>query len=66
MPCLPNFAAPTLVIHGDRDHPELGSIARRLVTGIPGARGEIVPDADHYLPLRAAERLTELLIAHLP
>ncbi|WP_272923400.1 hypothetical protein [Streptomyces sp. SID5643] len=41
-------------------------IAERLVTGIPGARGETIPDADHYLPLRTPERLTELLLSHLP
>ena len=46
---------------GDHDHPEIGVIARRLGEGIPGARLEIVAGADHYLPLRAPERLTEIL-----
>jgi 3-oxoadipate enol-lactonase len=63
---LGDIAVPTLVIHGDRDHPEIGVIAERLVTGIPGARGQMIPDADHYLPLRTPERLTALLLAHLP
>lgn len=62
---LAEIAAPTLVIHGDHDHPEIAVIAARLVTDIPGARGETIPDADHYLPLRAPERLTQLLLSHL-
>lgn len=65
-PHLGEIAVPALVIHGDRDHPEIGVIAEGLVAGIPGARGEVIPDADHYLPLRTPERLTELLLTHLP
>ncbi|WP_406055573.1 alpha/beta hydrolase [Streptomyces sp. NBC_01077] len=60
-----DIAAPTLVIHGDQDHPEIAAIADRLVAGIPDAHGVVVPDADHYLPLRSPERLVELLLAHL-
>ncbi|MFD8752001.1 alpha/beta fold hydrolase [Kitasatospora sp. NPDC059577] len=62
---LGEVAAPALVVHGDRDHPEIAAIAQRLAAGIPGARGHLVPAADHYLPLRTPERLTELLLAHL-
>ncbi|MFD9936900.1 alpha/beta fold hydrolase [Streptomyces massasporeus] len=40
-------------------------IAERLVSDIPNARGETIPDADHYLPLRAPERLAGLLLSHL-
>lgn len=65
-PHLGEIAAPTLVIHGDHDHPEIAVIAERLVTDIPGACGETIPDADHYLPLRTPERLTKLLLSHLP
>ncbi|MBW5485055.1 alpha/beta fold hydrolase [Streptomyces bambusae] len=65
-PHLADIAAPTLVVHGDHDHPEIAVIAERLVTDIPGAHGETIPNADHYLPLRAPERLTELLLSHLP
>ncbi|QUQ65612.1 alpha/beta fold hydrolase [Kutzneria sp. CA-103260] len=50
------------VVVGDHDHPEIGVIARRLAEGIPGGRLEIVAGADHYLPLRAPERLTEILV----
>ncbi|GGY22152.1 alpha/beta fold hydrolase [Streptomyces djakartensis] len=65
-PHLGDIAAPTLVIHGGHDHPEIAVIAERLVDGIPGARGVTVPNADHYLPLRTPGRLTELLLSHLP
>ncbi len=64
-PRLGLITAPTLVVHGDRDHPEIAAIAHRLAADIPGARGHLVPDADHYLPLRTPARLTELLLAHL-
>ncbi|AQZ61931.1 Beta-ketoadipate enol-lactone hydrolase [[Actinomadura] parvosata subsp. kistnae] len=63
---LGRIAAPTLVVHGDRDHPEIGVIAETLVAGLPGARGHVVPGADHYLPLRTPAHLTKLLLAHLP
>jgi 3-oxoadipate enol-lactonase len=62
---LGEIVAPTLIIHGDRDHPEIAAIARLLVREIPGARAETVTGADHYLPLRTPQRLTELLLAHL-
>ncbi|GEB54739.1 alpha/beta fold hydrolase [Streptomyces gardneri] len=65
-PHLGAITAPTLVVHGAHDHPEIAVIAERLATDIPGARGETIPDADHYLPLRTADRLTELLLSHLP
>jgi 3-oxoadipate enol-lactonase len=64
-PRLREIAAPTLVIHGDHDHPEIAAIAERLVADIPGARGVLVPDADHYLPLRTPGHLVELLLSHL-
>ncbi|MFH9355335.1 alpha/beta fold hydrolase [Kitasatospora sp. NPDC017646] len=59
------ITAPTLVVHGHRDHPEIAAIAHRLAADIPGAHGHLVPDADHYLPLRTPDRLTDLLLAHL-
>ncbi|WP_316522931.1 alpha/beta fold hydrolase [Kitasatospora brasiliensis] len=62
---LGSVTAPTLVVHGDHDHPEIAAIARRLAADIPGARGHLVPGADHYLPLRTPEQLTTLLLNHL-
>ncbi|MER6513882.1 alpha/beta fold hydrolase [Nonomuraea sp. NPDC001636] len=60
---LGRVAVPTTVVAGDHDHPEIGVIARRLAAGIPGARLEIIAGADHYLPLRAPERLLDVLLA---
>ncbi|MEV7373308.1 alpha/beta hydrolase [Streptomyces sp. NPDC090301] len=62
---LREIAVPVLVVHGDRDHPEIAAIAERLVADIPDAHGVVVPEADHYLPLRSPERLVALLLAHL-
>jgi len=62
VPHLARVEVPTAVVVGDHDHPEIGVIARRLAEGIPGARLEIVPGADHYLPLRAPERLVEIIL----
>jgi len=59
---LARITAPTTVVFGDHDHPEIGVIARRLADGIPGARLEVVAGADHYLPLRTPERLTQILL----
>ena len=62
---LGEVAAPTLVVHGDRDHPGIAAIAAVLAAGLPGARAATVPGADHYLPLRAPRHLAELLLDHL-
>ena len=59
---LARVEVPTTVVVGDHDHPEIGVIARLLAEGIPGARLEIVTGADHYLPLRAPERLAEIIV----
>ncbi|MFB6562909.1 MULTISPECIES: alpha/beta fold hydrolase [unclassified Streptomyces] len=59
---LDRIGAPTTIVVGDHDHPEIGVIARRLADGIPDARLEVVADSDHYLPLRAPGRLLELLL----
>ncbi|MFB7264842.1 alpha/beta fold hydrolase, partial [Streptomyces nojiriensis] len=59
---LDRIEAPTTIVVGDHDHPEIGVIAARLADGIPDARLEVVADSDHYLPLRAPGRLLELLL----
>jgi pimeloyl-ACP methyl ester carboxylesterase len=58
---LERVKVPTTIVVGDHDHTEIGVIARRLAAGIPGARLETVAGADHYLPLRAPERLAEII-----
>jgi pimeloyl-ACP methyl ester carboxylesterase len=62
---LAEIAAPTLVVLGDRDVAPISDIGHLLTAGIPGARGTIVADADHMLPLRTPEQFVELLLTHL-
>jgi 3-oxoadipate enol-lactonase len=62
---LGEIKAPTLVVLGDSDVEPITEIGGILSGGIPGARSETLTGADHMLPLRVPERLTELLLAHL-
>lgn len=55
------IAAPTLVLHGDRDpmvHPSGG---RATAAAIPGARHETIAGMGHDLPVGAWPRLVELI-----
>ncbi|MCB5163958.1 alpha/beta hydrolase [Streptomyces bambusae] len=65
-PHLAEITAPTLVLHGTHDRPEISAIAHRLTGAIPGACGHTIPHADHYLPLRTPAAVTTLLLSHLP
>jgi pimeloyl-ACP methyl ester carboxylesterase len=56
---------PTLVVLGDSDVDPITEIGRILATGIPGARSVTLSGADHMLPLRVPDKLTELLLGHL-
>ena len=63
-PALRPVAAPTLVIHGDRDrmvHPTGGAATVRAITG---ARLETVPGMGHDLPKGAWPRLLDLIDDH--
>ncbi|MFJ4190465.1 alpha/beta fold hydrolase [Kitasatospora sp. NPDC089509] len=62
---LARITTPTLIVHGDHDHPEIAAIATHLTATIPAATSHRLPDADHYLPLRTPERLSTLLLTHL-
>lgn len=57
--------APTLIVIGDADVPDMLEIAERLERGIPGARRTIVPDAGHALPLERPEELNALILGFL-
>jgi pimeloyl-ACP methyl ester carboxylesterase len=64
-PLLRSIAAPTLVIHGDRDrmvHPTGGSATARA---IPGARLETVSGMGHDLPEGAWPRVLDLITQHV-
>ncbi len=62
---LGEIGTPTLVVLGDSDVAPITEIGGILTAGIPGARSETLAGADHMLPLRVPDRLTELLLAHL-
>jgi len=54
--------APTLLIVGGNDRDVLGLNRTALAQLRCTKRLEIVAAADHYLPLRAPERLTEIIV----
>jgi 3-oxoadipate enol-lactonase len=64
-PRLGDIAVPTLVVAGDRDNPNFARVAGLLAGRIPGARLEILPGADHLLPMPAAAAFTGLLAGFL-
>jgi pimeloyl-ACP methyl ester carboxylesterase len=61
---LRRIAAPTLVVHGDRDRMVHPSGARATARAIPGARLETVEGMGHDLPAGALPRLAALIADH--
>jgi pimeloyl-ACP methyl ester carboxylesterase len=57
--------APTLVVVGDADQPDLLAVADLLGAGIRGARKEIVAGAAHMLPREKPDELNRLLVEFL-
>jgi 3-oxoadipate enol-lactonase len=62
---LGEIRAPTLVLVGDRDVPEMLRLADVLATGIPGARKVVLEEADHVPNVRKPEEFNELVIGFL-
>ena len=52
---LGEIRTPTLILVGDRDNPAMPHCAKFLARGIPGARVQLVPGADHLLNLSRPE-----------
>jgi pimeloyl-ACP methyl ester carboxylesterase len=61
---LSEIVVPTLVVLASLDPPGLQEIDRRVARTVPGAR-LVEVDSDHYLTLREADRISELLIEFL-
>lgn len=57
---LAEVSAPTLVLCGSKDRPNLPA-ARRLARGIPGARLRIIPGAGHQSHVQAPEEFARAL-----
>lgn len=64
-PALRELRLPTLVAWGLADVYLTAAIGERLAADIPGARLERLPEAGHFGPIDAPERLAALLEAHL-
>jgi cation diffusion facilitator CzcD-associated flavoprotein CzcO/pimeloyl-ACP methyl ester carboxylesterase len=62
---LARIAAPTLVVHGDRDRMVHPSGGRATAEAIPGARRETVAGMGHDLPAGAWDRLVALIADHV-
>ncbi len=62
---LGEIGAPTLVIVGDHDLPEIQETADLLVSKIRGARKAIIPDAAHLPNLEHPEKFNSLLLHFL-
>lgn len=56
---------PTVVLIGDRDYPALVDVATLLAARIPGARRVDAPGVDHFVPLRAPELVSDLIVEQL-
>jgi pimeloyl-ACP methyl ester carboxylesterase len=63
-PQLASVAAPTLVIHGDRDRMVNPTGGAATAAAIRGARLETIPGMGHDLPAEAVPRLVELIAGH--
>ncbi len=61
---LEEVAAPTLVVLATHDPPELRAQGETVARRVPGAR-LVEIDSDHYLTLRAADQVNELLLEFL-
>ncbi|MGH3131318.1 MAG: alpha/beta fold hydrolase, partial [Gaiellaceae bacterium] len=62
---LAEISAPTLVVTGARDVPEMTEIGDRLEAEIAGARRFVLQDADHIVPMRQPEEFSGLVLAFL-
>lgn len=62
---LAEIAAPTLVIVGEYDVPDILENAERLATTIPGARKVVLPDVAHIPPMEAPAAFNRLVLDFL-
>lgn len=58
---LARIDAPVTVAMGERTRPLFGIASRAVARAIPGARLEVVPDADHMLPEKQPARFASLI-----
>jgi pimeloyl-ACP methyl ester carboxylesterase len=58
---LPDIKAPTLVVVGSIDHPNLLAVADILHAKIPGARKAVMPGASHHPPVEQPAEFNRIL-----
>jgi 3-oxoadipate enol-lactonase len=56
---------PAVLTIGDLDYPLMRDCGERIAGRIPGCRTVLVPGADHLLPLRAPDRLADLITEYV-
>jgi pimeloyl-ACP methyl ester carboxylesterase len=59
---LEKIKAPTLVVIGDRDAPNLKNIADLLAQKIPGARKVLINDASHHPPVEQPKQFNKVVL----
>jgi len=62
---LSRVRAPTLVLVGERDVPELQTISAQVERGVPGARRETIDGAGHLASMEAPQRVNEVVLRFL-
>ena len=62
---LHEIAAPTLVLVGDRDVPDILANAERLAAGIAGARKVVLPGVAHLPPLECPDEFNRIVLDFL-
>jgi 2-succinyl-6-hydroxy-2,4-cyclohexadiene-1-carboxylate synthase len=62
---LGDFAAPTLIVHGESESPELQRVSRDLERTIHGSRRVVIPRAGHTPQLEAPDAFNRELLAFL-
>jgi 3-oxoadipate enol-lactonase len=62
---LAEVRAPTLVVVGDADVPDILDICDRLAAGIPGARKVVFEDVAHMLPMERPDEFVRLVLDFL-
>ena len=63
---LGDIVAPTLVLVGGEDVPDIHAIADKLAREIPGARKAVIPNAAHVPSMERPQEFEELVLGFLP
>jgi pimeloyl-ACP methyl ester carboxylesterase len=62
---LGEIAAPTLIVTGELDQPDIAGIAAVLEDQIPDARWESIAGVAHLPPMEAPDRFADLVVTFL-